>query len=268
VTYLERFHMDGKVVVITGAGRGLGQQMAYTLAGAGADLVCAARSEDQIAETAARVRNLGRRAITVVTDVRSSSDCDRLIERTLAEYGRIDVMISNAGGGGVTRDKGLFEVDDAAWHDALETNLSSAFYCARAAIKPMIEQGGGVVINVASGTALRGYASNFAYGAAKAGVIALTKSLAVMYARRNVRVNCIIPGFVTQRPAQDAAEEEVRRQRGKYIPVQRLGEAPELGPLALYLASDASSYVTGEGFVIDGGGLAGGYAPIGFVPRV
>jgi NAD(P)-dependent dehydrogenase (short-subunit alcohol dehydrogenase family) len=268
VTYLERFQMDGKSVVVTGAGRGLGQQMALTLAVAGADVVCAARTEAQIQDTADQIRQLGRRALTVVTDVRSSTDCDRLIERALAEFGRIDVMVSNAGGGGVTRDKGLLEVDDAAWHDALDTNLSSAFYCSRAVIKPMIEQGGGVIINVASGTALRGYASNFAYGAAKAGVIALTKSLAVMYARHNIRVNCIILGFVTQHPATDEAEVELRKQRGRFIPVQRLGEAPELGSLALFLASEASSYITGEGFVIDGGGLAGGVAPIGFVPSV
>lgn len=268
MTYLERFRLDGKVVVVTGAGRGLGQQMALTLARAGADLVCAARTADQIEATARAVREMGRRALSVPTDVRSSEQCDRLVQRTLEEFGRIDVMVSNAGGGGATSGKGLFEVSDADWHDTLETNLSSVFYCARAAIKPMIEQGGGVVITVASGTALRGYPMNFPYGAAKAGVIALTKSLAVMFARHHVRVNCIIPGFVSSRPPRDDEEAALQQARGRYIPVQRLGEAWELGPLALFLASDASSYITGEGFIIDGGGLAGGYAPVGFVPQV
>jgi NAD(P)-dependent dehydrogenase (short-subunit alcohol dehydrogenase family) len=132
----------------------------------------------------------------------------------------------------------------------------------------MVERGGGVIINVGSGTALRGYPQNFAYAAAKAGVIALTKSLAMMLAPQNVRVNCIIPGFITQAPPASEEEAETRRASGRFIPVQRLGEAWELGPLAVFLASDASSYVTGQGFVIDGGGLAGGYAPIAFAPEV
>ena len=268
VTYLDRFRMDGKVVVVTGSGRGLGQQMALTLAKAGADIVCAARTAEQIEETARQIQDLGRRAITVPTDVRSSEQCDRLIERTLEEFGRIDVMLSNAGGGGAARGKELFDVSDAEWHDTVDTNLSSIFYCARAAIKPMIDQGGGVVINVASGSGLRGHPEAFAYGAVKAGVVAITKSLAVMFARQNVRVNCIIPGFVSQRPPQDEQEADIRRARGRYVPVRRLGEAWELGPLALYLASDASSYVTGEGFIIDGGGLAGGLAPVGYAPAV
>jgi NAD(P)-dependent dehydrogenase (short-subunit alcohol dehydrogenase family) len=125
-----------------------------------------------------------------------------------------------------------------------------------------------VIINVASGTALRAYTQNFAYGAAKAGVIALTKTMAVMLVRYGIRVNCIIPGFVAQRPAQGEELGAIARGIARYVPVQRIGEAWELGPLAVYLASEASSYVTGQGFVIDGGGLAGGVAPVGFAPEV
>jgi NAD(P)-dependent dehydrogenase (short-subunit alcohol dehydrogenase family) len=148
-------------------------------------------------------------------------------------------------------------------------NLSSAFYCARAASKAMIDQGrGGVIINVASGEALRGNPTRFAYGAAKAGVIAFTKSLAVMLQRHAIRVNCIIPGFVVQQPVQDEQFAAFMGTRARYFPVQRFGEAWELGPVAVYLASDASSYVTGQGFIIDGGGLAGGVAPVGFAPEV
>jgi NAD(P)-dependent dehydrogenase (short-subunit alcohol dehydrogenase family) len=267
---LERFRLDRKVAVVTGAGRGLGQQMALALAGAGADVVCAARSRDQIEATATAVRALGRKALALPTDVRSAAACEALIKTCLDELGRIDVMLSNAGiGDALGHGRELWDVSDEDWHDTLDVNLSSAFYCARAASKAMIDHGyGGVIINVASGTALRAYPANFAYGAAKAGVIALTKSLAVMLQRHGIRVNCIIPGFVAQRPAETDEIAAVMGARARYFPVQRIGEAWELGPLAVYLASEASSYVTGQGFVIDGGGLAGGVAPIGFAPDV
>jgi NAD(P)-dependent dehydrogenase (short-subunit alcohol dehydrogenase family) len=260
--------LDGKAAIVTGAGRGLGRQMALALAAAGADVVCAARTAAQIDRTAADIGALGRRAVAQATDVRDSAQCDALVQRAVDEFGRVDIMLSNAGIGDMRgANAELWDVDDADWRDTLDVNLSSAFYCARAASKQMVAQGdGGVIINVASGTAMRAYPMSFGYGAAKAGVIALTKSMAAMLVKHDIRVNCIIPGFVRQAPARNEQEQIFAQTRGRYLPAQRLGEAWELGPLAVFLASDGSSYITGQGFVIDGGGLAGGLAPMGFAP--
>jgi NAD(P)-dependent dehydrogenase (short-subunit alcohol dehydrogenase family) len=266
---LKRFELKDKAAVITGAGRGLGKQMTLALARAGADIVAAARTREQIEGTAAEVRDLGRRAIAVPTDVRDSRQCDTLVERCLQEYGRLDIMLANAGiGDAPGHGLPLWDLSDDDWHESLDVNLSSTFYCARAASRPMVEQSSGAIINVSSGTGLRGNPTGFAYAAAKAGVIALTKSLAIMLVPHNIRANCIIPGFVAQKPPEKQEEIEFTEQRGRFMPVRRLGEAWELGALAVFLASDASSYITGQGFIIDGGGLAGGYAPVDFTPEV
>lgn len=268
---LESLVLKDKVAVVTGAGRGLGKEMALALAKAGAHIVAAARTQAQIDGTAHDVNALGKgqRAIAVRTDVRDPEQVERLVARAREEFGRVDIMLANAGIGEARgMGKPVWEISDEDWQDSLAVNLSSTFYCARAAAKLMVEQGGGVIINVSSGTALRGFPQDMAYSAAKAGVISFTKSLALMLVRENVRVNCIIPGFVSQAPPANEQEAEARRQRGRFMPVQRLGEAWELGPLAVFLASDASSYITGQGFVIDGGGLANAYAPVGFVPHV
>ena len=163
-------------------------------------------------------------------------------------------------------DAPFWEFPDDAFEAVLALNLKSAFYSGRAASKYMVERGeGGVIINVSSGTALRGN-QNFAYPTAKGGVISLTKSEATMLWPHGIRANVIVPGFVSQAPAKDDEEANLRRNRGRFVPVGRLGEWWELGPLAVYLASDASRYVTGEQFIIDGGGLAGGVGPTGYRP--
>jgi NAD(P)-dependent dehydrogenase (short-subunit alcohol dehydrogenase family) len=266
---IERFDLTGKVVVITGAARGLGKQMTLALARAGADVLTGDMLTAQNEETAAEVRELGRRAVAVTLDVRDSHQCDELIERCLREFGRIDVMLSNAGiGEGRGLNKPLWEVTDDDWADTIAINLSSAFYCARAASRPMMDQGHGVIINLGSGTALRGAPQIFPYAAAKAAVISLTKSLAMLLARYNIRVNCIIPGEFARRPSESKEEEQFWADRGRFFPAQRVGEPWELGALAVFLSSDASSYMTGQGFPVDGGFLAGGYAPVPFAPVV
>ena len=267
---LEKLRLDGpprKVVIVTGGSRGLGKAMAISLAEAGADICIASRTLSQLESAAAEIKAAGgREPLIVPTNVQSAAECNALIESTVERFGRLDVMLNNAGIGD-RRGAGnrIQDLDDADWLDTIEVNLHSAFYCSRAAVRQFLKQGpGGIIVNVASGTALRSFPQSMGYAAAKAGVISLTKSLAAQLFGEDIRVNCIIPGFVAQAPAADADEAAMRKQRGRFITARRLGEAWELGPLAVFLCSDASSYVTGESFSIDGGGLAGGIAPTGY----
>lgn len=268
---LEKLRLDGpprKVVIVTGGSRGLGKAMAISLAEAGADICIASRTLSQLESAAAEIKAAcGREPLVVPTNVQSREECDALIEKTVAHFGRLDVMLNNAGIGDA-RGAGarIHDLEDADWHDTIEVNLHSTFYCSRAAVRTFLKQDqGGVILNVASGTAMRSSPQSIGYAAAKAGVISLTKSLAAQVVGEYIRVNCIVPGYVSQRPPRDEQEAGMRQQRGRFITTRRLGEAWELGPLAVFLCSDASSYVTGEAFVIDGGGLSGGIAPTGWV---
>ena len=266
---LERARLDGKVAIITGGGRGLGKAMATSLAEAGAEVCLAARTESQLREAAEEIKEIsGKEALLVPTDIRDSAQCTALIERTRAHFGRLDILLNNAGigdrRGGGSR---IWEWTDEDWRDTIDVNLSGTFYCSRAAAKVLTEQDqGGAIVNVASGTALRSTPNSFGYATAKGGVISFTKSLSGMLVGHNVRVNCIVPGFVSQAPPRDDEDRQRRVERGKFITARRLGEAWELGPLAVYLCSEASAYMTGEIFIIDGGGLAGGIAPTGYKP--
>lgn len=263
---LERFDLDGKAIVVTGGGRGLGRGMAHALSEAGARVMLAARTQSQLDATAEEIRSRGGAVATFAADVTDSKQVDALVAACVREYGRIDVMFANAGGGGGP-NVDFWEYPDDAFEQVLATNLKSTFYSCRAASKAMVEQGtGGVLVTTASGTALRGN-RGFAYPTAKGGVISLTKSMATMLAGHNIRANCIVPGYVSQNDPKDEQEREQRAQRGTFMPVQRLGEWWELGPLAVFLASEASSYITGETYIIDGGGLAGGLGPIKFRPQ-
>jgi 2-deoxy-D-gluconate 3-dehydrogenase len=265
---LETLRLDGKTAVVTGAGRGLGKAMAKALAQAGAELVCAARTSGQINETVQEIHAAGGRALAVPTDVTDSAQVNHLVDACIKAYGKIDVMVANAGGGGGSRGNWEFwEYPDEAFEEVLATNLKSNFYCNRAAARLMVARAaGGVIINVASGTALRGN-RHFAYPTAKGGVISLTKSVATILGPHQIRANVIIPGFVLKGPPANEREAEAAKRHGQMVPVRRLGEWWELGPLCVFLASDASQYITGQSFIIDGGGLAGGLGPTGFMPR-
>jgi NAD(P)-dependent dehydrogenase (short-subunit alcohol dehydrogenase family) len=267
----EQLRFDGpprKVAIVTGGSRGLGREMALSLSMAGADVCLASRTAAQLDATADFIaEKSGRHPLTIPTDVQSSDQCTRLIDQTIEHFGKVDILVNNAGiGDRRGAGSGIWDMADEDWHDTIEVNLYSTFYCSRRVAAYFRGRGeGGVVLNISSGTALRAH-PGFAYAAAKAGVISLTKSMASSLAGDGVRVNCIVPGFISQAPPESDSDVETRKARGRFNPARRLGEAWEMGPLAVYLCSDAASYVTGQVIALDGGGLAGGIAPTGHDP--
>lgn len=262
---LEKLGLEGKTIVVTGGGTGLGREMALALARAGADIVVAARRQGPIEETAALVRDMGRRALAVSTDVTDSRQVADLFQRTLGEFGKVDVLVNNAG---IVRGQGsmpIWEITDEDWRLGIDTNLTGAFYCARAIARHMVERGSGKIINVSSGFGLRGGRDNYMYACGKGGILQLTRTLATSLGRYGVTSNCIVPGYI---PTEGTAASRETLPRGEFIPVGRVGRPQEIGPVAVFLASSASDYMNGELFIIDGGGLAGGFAPTGYAPDI
>ncbi len=261
---LDSLKLDGKIALITGAGRGLGRAMAVTFAEAGADIVAASRTQAQLEQTAAEVKQTGRKCLIVPTDVTNSEQVNAMAAAAIKEFGRLDILVNNAGGGDDSAARPIEQITDAEWRRGLDTNLSSQFYACRAVLPQMVKQQRGKIINLSSGYGLRGGKHNYMYVCAKGGVIQLTRTLALTYAQHNIQANCIVPGIF---PHGGENEQMMKFFKGgKFIPVGRLGEDAELGPLAIFLAADASNHITGEFIAIDGGGLAGGISPTGVVP--
>ncbi len=222
---LDSFALDGKVAIITGAGRGLGRAMALRLANCGADIAAAARTVSQLEETAEGVRKLGRRCLITPTDVSVSEQVNAMVAAAVNEFGRVDVLINNAGGGEDQLGKPLDKITDTEWRRGIDVNLSSQFYCARAVIPQMVGQKHGKIINIASGYGLRGEKHNYMYACAKGGVIQLTRSLALTYAEHNIQTNCIVPGIFPH-------NERLMKffKGGKFIPIGRVGLAGGITP--------------------------------------
>ena len=263
---LELLSLDGKVIIVTGGGTGLGRAMVRTIARAGADVVIAARRPGPIQEAAAEVEELGRAALAIPTDVSESRQVDRMVAGALERFGKVDVLINNAGRTSENVHAPIWEISDEEWRAGIDTNLNGAFYCARAVSKHMVDRGSGKIINVASGFGLRGGRDIYVYTCSKGGMIQLTRTLAMSLGRYGVTANTIVPGFIPTR-GTDSMRENLPRS-GEVIPTGRLGKPEDIGPIAVFLASDASNYMNGEMVTLDGGGLAGGFAPTGHAPVI
>jgi len=252
---LESLRLDGRVAIVTGASRGLGRAMALALAEAGADLALAARSKPDLEETARQVEARGRRALVVPTDVTVCSAVDALVSQTVATYGKLDILVNNSGTAQVTP---LAELRPEEWSRIIDTNLTGVFNGCRAAAPHLIAQTSGKVINVASVLAVAGLPGYVAYAASKGGIISLTRALAVEWARYNIQVNALAPGwFVTPMNEQAFGDPGIRERLLRDVPMRRTGRLEEIGPLTVYLASSASDFMTGQTIFLDGGHTAG-----------
>ncbi|WP_037357263.1 SDR family NAD(P)-dependent oxidoreductase [Amycolatopsis orientalis] len=243
--------LDGKVAVVTGAGRGLGRAMAEALAGAGAAVVVAGRRTADLEDCAAKLNAEGGRAQAVRCDVTSESDVAELAETAVASFGRVDILVNNSG---VVETTTLVEQEPESWDRIVDTNLRGVYLTTRAIGRRFVAQGSGKVVNIASNFGLMGVSHHAAYSSSKAAVIAFTRSMAVEWARHNVQVNAIAPGyFATDINAGLRADDAATAAVLKRIPARRMGRPEELAPWLLLLAGPASDFMTGETLVVDGG---------------
>jgi NAD(P)-dependent dehydrogenase (short-subunit alcohol dehydrogenase family) len=244
------FRLDGKVALVTGASRGLGAGIADGLKEAGATVVGTSRDP----ESAARVaEQLG--SVPVVMDVTEVASVQAGIDRVASEFGRLDLLVNNAG---LNIPQGVFDVDEASWDDVIDTNLKGTFFSAQAAARQMVTGGeGGRIINVSSQAGVVGIEERSAYGASKGGVILLTKVLAIELAQHGITVNAVAPTFVATELARSTLEDPEWRERIlSRIPLDRVGEVEDVAAAVVYLASPAASMVTGHTLLVDGGWTA------------
>lgn len=248
------FSLENKIALVTGGSRGLGRAIALAFAEAGASVAVASRTRETCDEVVELIRGKGRRALAVEVDVSESESVAQMVQATQKEFGRIDILVNSAGVGWAER---LVDMSDGTFDWIIKTNLYGTFYCCRQVLRGMIAQTGGSIINLASVAGIKGPPGLGAYAASKGGVIALTKVLAIENARYNVRVNAIAPGyFRTDLNSAALDDPQVGPKIVGRIPLRRVGEPEEIGALAVYLASDDASFVTGEVYGISGGELA------------
>jgi len=270
---LKDFNVEGKVAIVTGAGRGIGKAIALSLAEAGADVAVIARTKEQIENAAADIRNLGQRALVIPTDVTQEAQVKRAVKQTISEFGHIDILVNNAGNavlnpvvalpekpsrweGGDNWDKSLTKDD---WYRIMDTNLTSIFFFAQAVGPYMIEQRKGKVINISSTNADEGVPFMSVYCVSKAGLSSFTRCLASEWAPFNINVNAVAPGIVYTPLSEPLLNDpEIRQAFLEVVPLGRIGEPREIALVTLFLASEASSYLTGQTITVDGGAMGRG----------
>lgn len=236
------FELNSKCVVVTGAARGLGQAIAIKFAQAGANIALCDLQEDWLSETLEKVKSLGSRAETYGINVADVENVTEGIKAIESDFGQIDVLVNNAG---ITKDGLLMRMSEEDWDAVLDVNLKGVFLCTKAVMRGMMKQRSGTIVNIASVIGLMGNAGQANYAASKGGVISFTKTVAKELASRNVRCNAVAPGFI-RTAMTDLLEEDVQIKMKELIPLSRFGEPDDVANVVLFLASDASSYVTGQ----------------------
>lgn len=269
---LKEFDLTGKSAVVIGGGRGIGKGIALALAEAGADVLVAARTAEQVEQTALEIRNLDRKGIALCADATKDDDIDTVVAAAISEWGRIDILVNSAGAGsrkpivplpdykpawGQAVKDFFSPTSDEEWHHMVDANLTTIFLATRAVGPHMIRQNKGKIINITSMTGAKGLSYQVVYCTTKAAVSMYTRALALEWARYNINVNAIGPGYVaTEMTAMFFENETVRDKLLRSVPLGRLCLPREVGLLAVYLASEASDYLTGQTIYLDGGVLA------------
>jgi NAD(P)-dependent dehydrogenase (short-subunit alcohol dehydrogenase family) len=252
--------LQGQVAVVTGAGRGIGRATALELARLGADVVVAELDKAGAERTAAEVKSLGRRALALPTDVTRRADLQTMADRTLAELGRIDVLVNNAG---IYRAAAPLDVTEEHWDAVMSINARAVFFACQAVLPAMVKQKRGAIVSLASMAGKIGNRNNLPYNASKAAVISITKSLALAHAKDGIRVNCVCPGFVEtdmwalvareQGALMGMTPEEFTRQRAAQVPLGRMERPEDVAWVIAFLAGSRAGYMTGQALSVDGG---------------
>ena len=252
---MEFYSLAGKIAIVTGGSRGTGKTIALALAKFGADVAICSRSHEdgRLDATAQEIKQLGRRSLAVKADIRQKTDVENFVLRTIDEFGRIDILVNNAGV--MPWDKPLLECNETDWDDIIDTNLKGYFLCSQAVGQKMAEQKRGNIISLSSVVgAINVFPGSGTYCIAKAGVVTLTRVLSLELAKYNIRVNAIAPGWVkTDMNIKVRSVPGVEEQIASGIPLKRMGETNDIAKVCVFLASDASSYITGQTIVVDGG---------------
>jgi len=241
--------LEGKVALITGGARGIGQAIAMTFAREGADIVVADVNLEIAQKTALEIEGLGRKAMALEMDVTSYDKVEEGINKILDKMGKVDILVNNAG---ITKDNLLLRMSQADWDAVINVNLKGTFNCIKAVTRPMVKQRSGRIISIASIIGLMGNPGQANYAASKAGIIALTKTVAKELASRNINANAVAPGFI-QTDMTAKLPEDIKKKMLEAIPLAKLGTPQDVANTCLFLASDESSYITGQVITIDGG---------------